>query len=70
MPVTSIAIGVPIGPLAGPVSRTVMSRWNAVWVSRRSARWTTMSCWKPKSSGATKLAASRPAASVFTVAMR
>src|SRR6266581_1994079 len=70
LPCTSISIGVPMGPLVAPTTFAVMSRSNAVCVSRRSPCCTTTSCRKPKSSGATNVAAIRPAASLLTVAIR
>ena len=51
---TSTSIGVPIGPQVAPTIFAVMSRLNAVCVSRRLPCWITMSCLNPKSSGATK----------------
>src|SRR6266567_1277359 len=70
MPCTSISIGVPMGPLGAPTTFAVMSRSNAVCVNRLSPCCTTTSCTNPKSSGATKVAATRPAASLLTVAIR
>ena len=59
MPLTSTVIGVPTGPLFGEIS-TVMSTEKPAWVNMRSGCCSTMSCTKPKSSGATKFAVSRP----------
>ncbi len=69
MPVTSTWIGVPTGPDSG-VSFSDMAMLNDVWVSSRSPCCSTMSCSKPKSSGAAKLAENVPSGPAVTVAMR
>src|SRR6516225_3669563 len=69
MPCTSMAIGVPAGPLAGPVSFAVMSMLKPALVSSRSPCSITTSWRKPKSSGATKLVSTRPALSLLSVAI-
>ncbi len=68
MPLTSTVMGVPTGPLSGVIF-TVMSIEKPAWVNMRSGCCSTMSCTKPKSSGVTNLAVSRPAASDLTLAI-
>ena len=68
MPLTSTVIGVPSGPSLGEMS-TVMSIEKFTWVSSRSPCCSTMSCPKPKSSGAMKVAVRRPSRSERTLAI-
>ena len=68
MPLTATEIGVPTGPLLGD-SSTDMSMEKAVWVKARLPYWTTTSWANPKSSGAEKRVANRPAPSVFSRAI-
>ena len=58
----------PTGPLSGEIF-TVMSSEKPTWVNIRSPCCSTMSWRKPKSSGATNVAFSRPDCSALTLAI-